>query len=112
MHVLIYLYILFCLNIFTIFFFSSRRRHTRSLCDWSSDVCSSDLWVEFTDFAMEPGTPDASKVVKSTEWGEAVRGMQVKVAAGAQTNTPTLKVTLRNSGGEDIMAPLDRKSVV
>src|SRR5260221_1482500 len=22
---------------------SSRRRHTRSLCDWSSDVCSSDL---------------------------------------------------------------------
>src|SRR5437588_2209847 len=27
------------------FFFSSRRRHTRSLCDWSSDVCSSDLMV-------------------------------------------------------------------
>src|SRR5476649_1970332 len=27
----------------TVFFFSSRRRHTRSLCDWSSDVCSSDL---------------------------------------------------------------------
>src|SRR5436190_19793112 len=25
------------------FFFSSRGRHTRSLCDWSSDVCSSDL---------------------------------------------------------------------
>src|SRR5260221_9260449 len=25
------------------FFFQSRRRHTRSLCDWSSDVCSSDL---------------------------------------------------------------------
>src|SRR5256886_12602713 len=26
-----------------IFFFSSRRRHTRFDCDWSSDVCSSDL---------------------------------------------------------------------
>src|SRR5260370_12236646 len=26
-----------------IFFFSSRRRHTRFKCDWSSDVCSSDL---------------------------------------------------------------------
>src|SRR5438034_3419619 len=26
-----------------IFCFSSRRRHTSSLCDWSSDVCSSDL---------------------------------------------------------------------
>src|SRR5947199_7332381 len=25
------------------FFFSSRRRHTRCLSDWSSDVCSSDL---------------------------------------------------------------------
>src|SRR6266567_249831 len=28
---------------FFIFFFSSRRRHTRFDCDWSSDVCSSDL---------------------------------------------------------------------
>src|SRR5260370_31996662 len=27
------------------FFFSSRRRHTRFKCDWSSDVCSSDLMV-------------------------------------------------------------------
>src|SRR5256886_4823376 len=26
------------------FFFSSRRRHTRFDCDWSSDVCSSDLF--------------------------------------------------------------------
>src|SRR6267142_6010714 len=29
-------------NVF-FFFFSSRRRHTRLTCDWSSDVCSSDL---------------------------------------------------------------------
>src|SRR6266480_5009430 len=29
--------------IFFFFFFSSRRRHTRLTCDWSSDVCSSDL---------------------------------------------------------------------
>src|SRR5256886_3678447 len=28
------------------FFFSSRRRHTRFDCDWSSDVCSSDLALE------------------------------------------------------------------
>src|SRR5947199_8004811 len=53
------------------FFFSSRRRHTRCLSDWSSDVCSSDLW-ESASFAMrrpavrfrsapplsEPKTPD------------------------------------------------------
>src|SRR5262245_64166358 len=29
--------------VFCCFFFSSRRRHTRCLSDWSSDVCSSDL---------------------------------------------------------------------
>src|SRR2546427_1753338 len=29
------------------FFFSSRRRHTRFDCDWSSDVCSSDLALRF-----------------------------------------------------------------
>src|SRR5437763_16967353 len=28
------------------FFFSSRRRHTRYIGDWSSDVCSSDLAIE------------------------------------------------------------------
>src|SRR5699024_11806410 len=28
------------------FFFSSRRRHTRSKRDWSSDVCSSDLVLD------------------------------------------------------------------
>src|SRR5699024_11488856 len=31
------------LVLFVFFFFSSRRRHTRSKRDWSSDVCSSDL---------------------------------------------------------------------
>src|SRR5947199_3106049 len=30
-------------NMCWFFFFSSRRRHTRCLSDWSSDVCSSDL---------------------------------------------------------------------
>src|SRR5690348_18194706 len=33
------------------FFFSSRRRHTRWTGDWSSDVCSSDLFLE----QLEPG---------------------------------------------------------
>src|SRR5438477_1893662 len=31
------------ISFFFFFFFSSRRRHTRLTCDWSSDVCSSDL---------------------------------------------------------------------
>src|SRR6267378_3822869 len=36
----------------TWFFFSSRRRHTRSLRDWSSDVCSSDLPRPATPLAL------------------------------------------------------------
>src|SRR5205085_4668253 len=32
---------------YALVFFSSRRRHTRFDCDWSSDVCSSDLGVHF-----------------------------------------------------------------
>src|SRR3712207_7753993 len=31
------------ISLYTFFFFSSRRRHTRYWRDWSSDVCSSDL---------------------------------------------------------------------
>src|SRR5688572_33414737 len=34
------------------FFFSSRRRHTRFDCDWSSDVCSSDLVVDDVEAAL------------------------------------------------------------
>src|SRR5437868_7469701 len=41
------------LNYTGIFFFSSRRRHTRSKRDWSSDVCSSDL---------SPATRSSSRV--------------------------------------------------
>src|SRR5437867_5344371 len=37
------------------FFFSSRRRHTRSYGDWSSDVCSSDLASYFVT-SPGPGT--------------------------------------------------------
>src|SRR5262249_56912923 len=44
-------YALVCaLRVVVLFFFSSRRRHTRLVSDWSSDVCSSDL-VEELDAA-------------------------------------------------------------
>src|SRR3990172_1356151 len=35
-----------------VFFFSSRRRHTRCSRDWSSDVCSSDLEAHAGDFRL------------------------------------------------------------
>src|SRR4051812_49721047 len=39
----IFLFLIMLFFLFFFFFFSSRRRHTRLTCDWSSDVCSSDL---------------------------------------------------------------------
>src|SRR2546430_16310910 len=38
------------------FFFSSRRRHTRFDCDWSSDVCSSDLVVPLRMASSAPSS--------------------------------------------------------
>src|SRR2546430_12048849 len=42
------------------FFFSSRRRHTRFDCDWSSDVCSSDLREEAGGAGAAAGGPAGS----------------------------------------------------
>jgi len=36
------------------FFFSSRRRHTRLVSDWSSDVCSSDLKTNIENRRINP----------------------------------------------------------
>src|SRR5260221_8828098 len=47
---------LFIRLLFAFFFFSSRRRHTRSLCDWSSDVCSSDLEERYVGRALSHST--------------------------------------------------------
>ena len=49
-----------------IFFFSSRRRHTRLVSDWSSDVCSSDLEHQVFQVAKEVGlqlTPPAAALL-------------------------------------------------
>src|SRR5260370_32296837 len=40
------------------FFFASRRRHTRFKCDWSSDVCSSDLEMRSPNRYVVPGLID------------------------------------------------------
>src|SRR5260370_19753624 len=42
------------------FFFSSRRRHTRFKCDWSSDVCSSDLRQENLEGPLDCARTGAS----------------------------------------------------
>src|SRR2546430_9612283 len=45
-----------CMSLLFFFFFSSRRRHTRFDCDWSSDVCSSDLKLSMVNW-YESGPP-------------------------------------------------------
>src|SRR5688572_32633416 len=42
-----FLFLFYFVFVFLFFFFSSRRRHTIFDCDWSSDVCSSDLSTRF-----------------------------------------------------------------
>src|SRR5688572_13723819 len=61
---------------FFIFFFSSRRRHTRFDCDWSSDVCSSDLAGK--DAAPADGASTAEAPGKSYKFaGLRYRGIIV-----------------------------------
>src|SRR5690606_39827050 len=65
-------------------FFSSRRRHTRFSRDWSSDVCSSDLW--------------------SLDWmptAEAVVEISARAfdAAGNSAVSDTVTVTVVGQGG-------------
>src|SRR6266568_8204895 len=56
------------------FFFSSRRRHTRWNCDWSSDVCSSDL------FAVECGPSGCRVVDKKSTNGTHLNGAKIQEA--------------------------------
>src|SRR5206468_5893481 len=61
-----------CISYVCFFFFSSRRRHTRSDRDWSSDVCSSDLgFYVFGEPATGGFTPNGggfAEYVKAMPW--------------------------------------------
>src|SRR5690606_40951581 len=57
-----------------LFFFSSRRRHTRFSRDWSSDVCSSDL----TDTVLE-GVEERERL-GSTGFGRGVAIPHARIA--------------------------------
>src|SRR6266571_6073669 len=59
-----------------VFFFSSRRRHTRLTCDWSSDVCSSDL---------DRGLLKETLVVAVGEFGRSPR---IGVSTSGNSNAP------------------------
>src|SRR2546430_12973651 len=61
------------------FFFSSRRRHTRFDCDWSSDVCSSDL-----QFRGRHRSRPRADVVREVE-ALAARGVQEAILVSQDT---------------------------
>src|SRR2546427_140746 len=58
-----------------IFFFSSRRRHTRFDCDWSSDVCSSDLKAIQEKFGDKVETSFVESVPESADAERVMRDM-------------------------------------
>src|SRR5699024_5591745 len=66
------------------FFFSSRRRHTRSKRDWSSDVCSSDLDERF---------------ITDTERGKNEEELKVEIEAWLKDYTADQAVDLINEAG-------------
>src|SRR5206468_6316848 len=59
----VFSFLYFFFFFFFLFFFSSRRRHTRSDRDWSSDVCSSDLYAVLDpDIVYKVNDPGMSAV--------------------------------------------------
>src|SRR5256886_7283020 len=82
------------------FFFSSRRRHTRFDCDWSSDVCSSDLRMAgFAEDARGRGDQDERAV--------APLGHVTQEAAGGEERRRQVRVECRAPA---FQRQLDRKS--
>src|SRR5256885_10757513 len=84
------------------FFFSSRRRHTRLQGDWSSDVCSSDLFVPQAFFCLNE---------------LSLQLIQIGAADIAQLHSlevipnPLIRVEIRGVAGK-LFQMQDRKSVV
>src|SRR5256886_5295852 len=83
------------------FFFSSRRRHTRFDCDWSSDVCSSDLECQRSRPHAWNLNSRPVRLLGSTREGGCA-GIRVRAASRA----------CRARGPDSSAAKPDRKSVV
>src|SRR5699024_6348778 len=83
------------------FFFSSRRRHTRSKRDWSSDVCSSDLGCALARelLSRSPGA-EVTLLEKEIEVGAHQSGHNSGVVHAGLYYTPgSLKARLCRRGG-------------
>src|SRR5260370_8601308 len=75
------------------FFFSSRRRHTRFKCDWSSDVCSSDLhFDERTRRILVIGT-----LLALCQWDEFRLHVRAALTEGAFTPDDIKEIILQQA---------------
>src|SRR6266536_6353761 len=86
-----------------IFFFSSRRRHTRSTRDWSSDVCSSDLEADDLMLLYSAGKP-VTVVAILQLWEQGKLGLDDRVGDyidgwGAGKARCTIRHVLTHTGG-------------
>src|SRR6266481_1862863 len=79
-------------------FFSSRRRHTRWNCDWSSDVCSSDLF----DAAAAHEAGLVTFAPDDLDWEEEVRLAIEERAAMSPDALTGLEANLRFPGPETL----------
>src|SRR5215204_3883689 len=82
------------------FFFSSRRRHTRSLCDWSSDVCSSDLAPATTNTRKTSITPSIVPVFCANVTRSEERRVGKSVDLGGRRNIKKKKSQSQHLGRE------------
>src|SRR6266516_5216664 len=88
-----------------IFFFSSRRRHTRSYGDWSSDVCSSDLRLEGA-LGPVPGLDVADVVVRPGAEPQLVAQPEDRVVVIADVEDAGVLVADLVGGDEDVRVVL------
>src|SRR5207237_6100099 len=71
LYIFVCCFVYFLCFLFFFFFFSSRRRHTRFKCDWSSDVCSSDLSSAISSSTSTASTPAAEALTSATSMHSA-----------------------------------------
>src|SRR2546427_36713 len=71
---------------FDFFFFSSRRRHTRFDCDWSSDVCSSDLVLSASGMLADGDVYGAERILRQflLKHGNHLEAMRLLAQIGVQ----------------------------
>src|SRR5260370_34510991 len=99
------------------FFFSSRRRHTRFKCDWSSDVCSSDLsaaealdWLTNSGLSVTNVDPDGKffiirRQLDAERWSDALDSVKALKPADFQ-QTPVLNYV---AGGAYLVQTVDEE---